>query len=105
MIISNIITYLTWFNNCDKYSLLNEVTFHPKNIVKLKAYLKITKMLEIARGKHSFSMRSQSKADALKFYKAQNNPYKIELIDSKIEKFFKDKWKNNFFKIFFVYQI
>ena len=48
-------------------------------------------MLEIARGKHSFSMRSQSKADALKFYKAQNNPYKIELIDSKIEKFFKDK--------------
>ncbi|PHR92761.1 MAG: threonine--tRNA ligase [Leeuwenhoekiella sp.] len=40
------------------------------------------KMLEIARGKHEFSMRSVSKADALEFYKKQNNPYKVELIEN-----------------------
>ncbi|PHQ30329.1 threonine--tRNA ligase [Leeuwenhoekiella nanhaiensis] len=40
------------------------------------------KMLEIARGKHEFSMRSVSKADALDFYKKQNNPYKVELIEN-----------------------
>lgn len=38
------------------------------------------KMLEIARGKHEFSMRSVSKADALEMYKKQDNPYKVELI-------------------------
>lgn len=40
------------------------------------------KMLEIARGKHDFQMRSASKADALKFYKDQNNPFKVELIEN-----------------------
>ncbi|AGC75358.1 Ser-tRNA(Thr) hydrolase /threonyl-tRNA synthetase [Nonlabens dokdonensis] len=40
------------------------------------------RMLEIARGKHEFKMRSVSKADALKFYKDQNNPYKVELIEN-----------------------
>ena len=40
------------------------------------------KMLEIARGKHEFNMRSVSKADALDFYKKQNNPYKVELIEN-----------------------
>ena len=40
------------------------------------------KMIEIARGKHEFKMRSISKADALSFYKAQNNEYKIELIEN-----------------------
>jgi threonyl-tRNA synthetase len=40
------------------------------------------RMLEIARGKHEFNMRSLSKADALKFYKDQNNPYKVELIEN-----------------------
>ncbi len=40
------------------------------------------KMLEIARGKHEFSMRSVSKTDALDFYKKQNNPYKVELIEN-----------------------
>lgn len=38
--------------------------------------------LEIARGKHDFKMRDVSKADALKFYKSQNNPYKVELIEN-----------------------
>ncbi|EAS18550.1 threonine--tRNA ligase [Nonlabens mediterrranea] len=40
------------------------------------------RMLEIARGKHEFTMRSVSKADALQFYKDQNNPYKVELIEN-----------------------
>ncbi|WP_167597239.1 threonine--tRNA ligase [Leeuwenhoekiella sp. ZYFB001] len=40
------------------------------------------KMLEIARGKHEFSMRSVSKADALAMYQKQDNPYKVELIEN-----------------------
>jgi len=40
------------------------------------------KMLEIARGKHTFSMRSTSKAEALDYYKKQNNKYKVELIEN-----------------------
>jgi len=40
------------------------------------------KMQEIARGKHDFQMRASSKADALKFYKDQNNPFKVELIEN-----------------------
>ena len=40
------------------------------------------KMLEIARGKYDFKMRSVSKADALSMYKAQGNEYKIELIEN-----------------------
>ena len=40
------------------------------------------KMLEIARGKHEFHMRSSSKADALDYYKKQGNEYKVELIEA-----------------------
>ncbi|MGJ8684088.1 MAG: threonine--tRNA ligase [Nonlabens sp.] len=40
------------------------------------------RMLEIARGKHEFTMRSVSKADAIQFYKDQNNPFKVELIEN-----------------------
>ncbi|WP_124980961.1 threonine--tRNA ligase [Nonlabens xiamenensis] len=40
------------------------------------------RMLEIARGKHEFEMRNVSKADALEFYKKQNNPFKVELIEN-----------------------
>lgn len=40
------------------------------------------KMLEIARGKHEFSMRSSTKAEALSYYKDQNNPFKVELIEN-----------------------
>ena len=39
------------------------------------------KFLEIARGKHEFSMRTVSKADALSLYKGENNEYKVELIE------------------------
>ncbi|WP_299333874.1 threonine--tRNA ligase [uncultured Psychroserpens sp.] len=40
------------------------------------------KMLEIARGKHDFKMRSVTKAEALSLYKSQNNEYKVELIEN-----------------------
>lgn len=40
------------------------------------------KMLEIARGKHEFKMRSISKADALNKYKKEGNEYKVELIEN-----------------------
>jgi len=40
------------------------------------------KMLEIARGKHDFSMRSVSKEEALSYYKDQENPFKVELIEN-----------------------
>jgi len=39
------------------------------------------KMLEIARGKHEFTLRNVSKEDALALYRKENNPYKVELID------------------------
>ncbi|MCA0153253.1 threonine--tRNA ligase [Winogradskyella vincentii] len=39
------------------------------------------KMLEIARGKHDFKMRSVSKSEALSFYKGKNE-YKVELIEN-----------------------
>ena len=39
-----------------------------------------TKMLEIARGKHDFSLRAVSKADALSLYK--ENAFKTELIEN-----------------------
>ncbi|WP_416443272.1 threonine--tRNA ligase [Leeuwenhoekiella sp. A16] len=40
------------------------------------------KMLEIARGKHDFAMRSVTKAEALNFYKNQGNEFKVELIEN-----------------------
>lgn len=40
------------------------------------------KMLEIARGKHDFSMRSVSKAEALDKYKSEGNEFKVELIEN-----------------------
>lgn len=40
------------------------------------------RVLEIAREKHDFKMRSSTKAEALEFYKKENNPYKVELIEN-----------------------
>ncbi|MFK5981674.1 MAG: threonine--tRNA ligase [Flavobacteriaceae bacterium] len=40
------------------------------------------KMLEIARGKHEFTLRESSKADALSYYKDLGNEYKVELIEN-----------------------
>ena len=38
------------------------------------------KFLELARGKHEFSLRSVSKHDALAHYKEEENAYKVELL-------------------------
>lgn len=51
------------------------VSFSEKDIPEIEK-----KMLEIAKGKHSFSMRSATKKEALELYK--NNPYKTELIEN-----------------------
>ena len=40
------------------------------------------KMLEFARQKFEFKMRSSSKKEALEHYKNENNPFKIELIEN-----------------------
>ncbi len=40
------------------------------------------KMLEIARGKYDYNMRSVTKAEALDYYKKQGNEYKVELIEN-----------------------
>jgi threonyl-tRNA synthetase len=40
------------------------------------------KFLEIAKEKHEFKMREVSKAEALTFYKNENNPFKVELIEN-----------------------
>lgn len=40
------------------------------------------RMLEIARGKHDFNKRSVSKKEALEFYKKEENPFKVELIEN-----------------------
>lgn len=38
--------------------------------------------MELARGKHEFKLRSVSKADALAYYKKEENQYKVELIEN-----------------------
>ena len=40
------------------------------------------KFIEIARGKHEFSIRPVSKSDALALYEGEENPYKLELIEN-----------------------
>ena len=40
------------------------------------------KVIAISREKHEFSMRSSTKQEALDYYKAQNNVYKVELIEN-----------------------
>ncbi len=40
------------------------------------------RMLEIARGKHDYKMRSTTKEEALEYYKSLNNTYKVELIEN-----------------------
>ena len=54
-----------------------ELSFSEKDLAAVE-----DKMLEIARGKHTFSLRSTSKKEALDFYKNQSNEYKVELIEN-----------------------
>ncbi|MCX7550624.1 threonine--tRNA ligase [Xanthomarina sp. F2636L] len=53
---------------------LGEDTISDKDFKRIE-----DKMLEIARGKHEFSMREVSKLEALSYYKDKNN-YKLDLI-------------------------
>ncbi|MDP5077938.1 MAG: threonine--tRNA ligase [Nonlabens sp.] len=55
----------------------NEQSFTEADIPKVEA-----RMLEIARGKHTFNMRSSTKQEALDFYKDQGNVFKVELIEN-----------------------
>lgn len=57
-----------------------DVDFGDNNISEKDFKAIETKMLEIARGKHDFKMRSATKAEALALYK--DNPYKTELIEN-----------------------
>ena len=52
-------------------------TLTDKDFPKIEA-----RMLEIARGKHDYKMRSTTKAEALDYYKSLNNTYKVELIEN-----------------------
>ena len=55
----------------------------PEGVISDKDFPAIEKKaIEIARGKHPFSLRSVSKADALAKYKAEGNEYKVELIEN-----------------------
>ena len=54
-----------------------------KNQMSEKDFPKIEKrMIEIAREKHEFKLKSVSKSEALNHYKTNNNQYKVELIES-----------------------
>lgn len=54
-----------------------EQSFSEKDLPALEK-----QFLDFAREKFAFTMRSASKADALAFYKKENNPFKIELIEN-----------------------
>jgi len=54
-----------------------EQSFSEKDLPALEK-----QFLAFAREKFAFTMRSASKADALAFYKKENNPFKIELIQN-----------------------
>lgn len=56
---------------------LNEEVISEHDFPKIEA-----KMLELARGKHDFEMRSVSKSEALDYYKSKENPFKVELIEN-----------------------
>ncbi|MFK5877902.1 MAG: threonine--tRNA ligase [Flavobacteriaceae bacterium] len=56
---------------------LGDKTISEKDFKKIE-----DKMIEFAREKHQFKLREVSKADALDFYKKQNNEYKVELIEN-----------------------
>ena len=59
-----------------------DVDFGEHNISEKDLITVEQKMLEIARGKHTFSLRSMSKEQALGYYKKQANEYKVELIEN-----------------------
>ncbi len=59
-----------------------DVDFEEESISE-KDFEKIEKQfLEFSRQKFEFTMRSSSKAEALAYYKKQDNPFKVELIEN-----------------------
>ncbi|MFC4690698.1 threonine--tRNA ligase [Dokdonia genika] len=56
---------------------LGDQTISDKDFKKIE-----DKMLEIARGKHDFKMRSVTKQEALDKYKGEGNEFKVELIEN-----------------------
>ncbi len=59
-----------------------DIDLHGEEISE-KDFPKIEKkMLEIAREKHDFTMRAVSKKEALAYYKEEDNPFKVELIEN-----------------------
>ncbi|EAQ39155.1 threonyl-tRNA synthetase [Dokdonia sp. MED134] len=56
---------------------LGDQTISDKDFKKIE-----DKMLEIARGKHDFKMRSVTKQEALDKYKCEGNEFKVELIEN-----------------------
>jgi threonyl-tRNA synthetase len=59
-----------------------DVDFGDENISENEFKKIEDKMLEYARQKFEFDMRSVSKADALSYYKERNNEFKVELIEN-----------------------
>jgi threonyl-tRNA synthetase len=59
-----------------------DVDFGDQSLTEKELVAIEKKMLEFARKKFEFKMRSSYKAEALAYYKKQNNPYKIELIEN-----------------------
>lgn len=59
-----------------------DVDFGNKNISENEFKKIEDKMLEYARQKFEFDMRSVSKADAISYYKERNNEFKVELIEN-----------------------
>jgi threonyl-tRNA synthetase len=54
-----------------------ENTLSDKDFPKIEA-----RMLDIARGKHDYKMRSTTKEEALSYYRSINNIYKVKLIEN-----------------------
>ncbi|MDG1686255.1 MAG: threonine--tRNA ligase [Flavobacteriaceae bacterium] len=54
-----------------------EASFSEKDLPALEK-----QFMTFAREKFEFKMRMSSKSDALKFYKNENNPYKVELVEN-----------------------
>ena len=54
-----------------------EASFSEKDLPELEK-----QFMTFAREKFEFKMRMSTKSDALKFYKNENNPYKVELVEN-----------------------
>ena len=65
-----------------EYGFYYDADFGDQSLTEKELVAIEKKMLEFTREKFEFKMRSSTKAEALAYYKKQNNPYKIELIEN-----------------------